>query len=220
MITTADTAPTPAAAKPAIRKVNLGGIATTKPEKTGKEYPTLPETDDGCIAKLTEDIIVETANFEALKGSLDAKKAELRAHATPFYFSHNSGKQEIPSSVRCCSPSGNVLVTFANKYKPMTDEGVVSSIIGPDLTAKYFRQSIELKIDGDLIPADAIETVFEKLQELFAAHNCVGALTAKATIVPLESFHTERHRILTPGQNQELDLQAPISAMVKTKGVK
>jgi hypothetical protein len=214
----------PAASTPApaagIRKINLGGIAQ-KTEKKATEYPSLPDPS-GVVAQLASDIIAESREFEALEGSLKIKKAELRAMSQEFYFQHLHGKHEIPSSVEAkgMNPDEKVLVTFSSRYSTLADETPVIEAIGADRTAQFFRQSFELKIDGDKIPADRAEELIGEIQTLFASHNCPEALTAKAVIKPTPDFHTARHTTLTVEENLAVDAACPIIAMVKTKGRK
>ena len=214
--------PTTSTSAPAagIKKINLGGIAT-KAEKKTTEYPTLPDPS-GDVAKLTSDIITETREFEALEGSLKLKKAELRSMSQEFYFQHLHGKHEIPSSVEAkgMNPDEKVLVTFSSRYATLSDEAPVIEAIGAERTAEFFRQSFELKIDGDKIPADRAEELIGEIQTLFAAHNCPEAISAKAVIKPTPNFHTARHSALSVEENLAVELACPIIAMVKTKGRK
>jgi hypothetical protein len=87
----------------------------------------------------------------------------------------------------------------------------------PEDTARYFRQSFELRINGDEIPEAEAETLIEEIQALFARHNATSALTAKAIIKPTKEFHTARHTAFAPDQNLEIDRIVPVIAMVKTK---
>ena len=212
-------APTPAPAA-GIRKINLGGIAV-KAEKTTTEYPVLPDPS-GDVAKLASEIIAESREFETLEGSLKIKKAELRAMSQEFYFQHLHGKHEIPSSVEAKGEGDDekVLVTFSSRYSTLADETPIIEAIGAERTAQFFRQSFELKIDGDKIPADRAEELISEIQALFAGHNCTEALTAKAVIKPTPDFHTGRHTALSVEQNLAVDAACPIIAMVKTKGRK
>ena len=208
--------PAPAAA-PGIKKINLGGIAT-KTEKKNTEYPALPDPS-GDVAKLTTDIVHESREFEALEGSLKLKKAELRSLSQEFFFQHLHGKHDIPSSVEAKGLNDEkVLVTFQSRYASLTDETPIIEAIGPDKTAQFFRQSFELKIDGDKIPSNAAEDLIGALQNLFAEYNCPEALTAKAIIKPTSDFHTARHTSLSVEENMAVELACPIVVMVKTKG--
>jgi len=205
------------AAAPGIKKINLGGIAT-KTEKKNTEYPALPDPS-GDVAKLTTDIVHESREFEALEGSLKLKKAELRSLSQEFFFQHLHGKHDIPSSVEAKGINDEkVLVTFQSRYASLTDETPIIEAIGPDKTAQFFRQSFELKIDGDKIPSNAAEDLIGALQNLFAEYNCPEALTAKAIIKPTSDFHTARHTSLSVEENMAVELACPIVVMVKTKG--
>jgi hypothetical protein len=93
-------------------------------------------------------------------------------------------------------------------------------VLGEDRTAQFFRQSFELKIDGDKIPADSAEALIDAIQTLFAQYNASDALTAKAVIKPTPDFHTARHTALSVDENLAVEMICPIVAMVKTKGRK
>lgn len=206
----------PAPAK-GLKKVNLGGIATAKPDKGKTAYPALPDPD-GQAALLVADILDETDQLDALQASLDVKKAELSGRAMNFYFEHLHGKHDIPSSVEARNGARSVLVSFQNRYKQISDEAPVLELLGEERTAQFFRQSFELKIDGDLIPEDKVETLITALQELFMEHNAASALSAKSVIKPTKDFHAARHTALTVAENLSLQKLVPIVAMVKTKG--
>ena len=205
---------TPPAQTSGIKKLNLSGIARSA-EKPGKEYPVLPDPD-GQVAPLVESIIEHSRQVEALEGALNVEKAELTAMAKQFYFEACRGKTTIPSSVSARAGATEVLVTFQNRYKGTPDDEALSRIAGED-TARYFRQSFELRINGDEIPEAEAETLIEEIQALFARHNATSALTAKAIIKPTKEFHTARHTAFAPDQNLEIDRIVPVIAMVKTK---
>ena len=223
------TAPAPAAATaagnpppaPGIKKLNLGGIAAKSTDKKATVYPAIPDPS-GDVAALTSDIIAETREFEALEGSLKLKKAELRALAQPFFFGHLHGKADIPSSVEATGKNADekILVSFQKRYSAIADETPLIEAIGPERTAQFFRQSFELKIDGDKIPADAAEGLINDIQALFAGANATEALTAKAVIKPTDDFHIARHTALTVEENLAVELICPIIAMINTKGRK
>jgi hypothetical protein len=202
-----------------LKKVNLGGIATKSSSKTKTEYPVLPDPN-GDVAKLVADIRRETAEMEALEGSLDIKKAELRGQAQEYYFEHYSGKHDIASSIEARADNEAVLVSFSSRYKTITDESSLIDTIGEDRTARFFRQSFELKVDGDKIPESEAENLIEELSALFARFNAGDALTAKSVIKPTAEFHTARHTALSVDENRAVDLICPIIASVKTKGRK
>ena len=82
---------------------------------------------------------------------------------------------------------------------------------------RFFKQSFESKIKGDLIPEAAVEPLIGELQELFLRHGAGAALTAKALFKPTKDFHTARHTLYSPEENMEIDKVVPVSASVKTK---
>jgi hypothetical protein len=203
--------------KPGIRKLNIGAVAA-KPASTKTAYPVLTDTS-GDIAKLAGDILDESAELEALEGSIGAKKGELRSLALAQYFPLHRGKGEIPTSLIARSADGReVTVQFKNSYKVMPDESAVAPILGDERTARFLRQKIGFKIEGDKIPEDALEPIYEGLVALFAEHGAQAALTGTQGIVPTKDFHTLRHTQLTEEENRAFDLACPIQVSVGTKG--
>lgn len=213
-------APPVASASPApagLRKVSLAGFAVQSPAgKSAKSYPLLPDPD-GQVAELVSSILDHSAQVEALEGALTLAKEELIAITKPFYFSHFSGQHVIASSIEAHGPDGKaVRIGFSNSYRGAADEAALVRLAG-EHAARFFRQSFEIKIKGDVIPEAAVEPLLAELQELFARHGASSALTAKATVKPTKEFHTARHTLFTPQVNAELDKIVPISASVKTK---
>ena len=209
----ASTAPAPAG----LRKVSLAGFAVQTPaSKSAKSYPQLPDPD-GQVGEIVTAILEQSAQLEALDGSVELLKAELIALAKPFYFERFSGQHIIASSIEAHGGGGKVVrVGFSNSYRGTADEATLVRLAG-EHAARLFKQAFEIKIKGDAIPEAAVEPLLAELQELFARHGASSALTAKATIKPTKEFHTARHKLFTPQQNSELDKVVPISASVKTK---
>lgn len=213
-------APPAASAVPAsagLRKVSLAGFAVQTPtSKSAKSYPLLPDPD-GQVAELVGLILEHSEQLEALEGSLTLEKAELIAIAKPFYFAHHAGQHAIASSIEAHGADGKVVrVGFSNSYRGAGDESALMRLAG-EHAERFFKQSFEIKIKGDVIPEAAVEPLLAELQALFARHGASAALTAKAVVKPVKEFHTVRHTLFTPQQNAELDKVVPVSASVKTK---
>jgi hypothetical protein len=204
----------------AIKKINFGGIATKKAD-TKTSYPQLPDPC-GDVAKLTSDIINECREMEALDASVKIKKMELKTLAQEFFFNHLHGRADIPSSIEAVgtTPDEKVLVTFQNRYSAIADETPIIEVLGDEITAKFFRQFFELKIDGDKIPVDSANALIAAIQELFSEYGASDALTFKAAIKPTPEFHTARHTALSVDENLAIERVCPIVAMIKTKGRK
>ena len=212
----ADYIPNPAP-KPALKKFSLPKAAAKADTKTA--YPMYPDaTGQGAVLAAT--ITKQSAEFDALEGSLKANKAELQGMCLPAYYQLNQGKHEIPSSIAVKHAEGEVLITYQNRYKAMPDEAAVEALLGPDLTARYFRQSFELKVDGDLLPERTAQDLLDRLMALFEEFQCPAALESKACVKPVKEFHTARHIVLTPEQNLALNELCPLIPMTKTKGRK
>ena len=204
---------------PAIKKINLGGIATKK-EGSKTSYPQLPDPC-GDVAKLTSDIVNETREIEAIEASIGIKTRELKALAQDFYFNHHHNKHDVPSSVEAVGVNNEkVLISIQNRYATLADETPIIEVIGADRTAQFFRQSFELKIDGDKIPADSAESLIMAVQALFAEYNATDALTAKAVIKPTPDFHAARHTTLSVEENMAIERVCPARIALSTKGRK
>ncbi len=204
---------------PALKKVSLAGFATQTPaSKSAKAYPLLPDPD-GQVGELVTSILDKSAQLEALEGALELEKGELIAIAKPFYFAHTTTasmwwRRQWKPAAQTAKRSEWDSTTPTDRGT--SDEPAISRLAG-EHAARYFKQSFELKIKGDLIPDAAVEPLLAELQEMFARHGASAALSAKATIKPTREFHTARHTLFSVERNFELDKIVPIIASVKTK---
>src|SRR6266851_1350728 len=198
-----------------LRKLSFGAI-NRKASNARTAYPILPDPN-GELAIITARIIERTAQIEVLDGALTIDKSELKTLATPFYFTQASGKVDVASSVSAVSPTGEVLITFANRYGRLESEAALLPILG-EQTSTFFRQAFALEIDGDKLPAEQAQELLNELQQLFARYHAAEALKVKEGIKPVPDFHTVRHMALSPQQNLAINQVCPIIAMVKTKG--
>ena len=214
--TTQSTPAAPVAPAAGLKRFNLAGIATSAPAaKAAKVYPVLPDPD-GQVAALVEAVLEQNAQIEALEGALEIHKGELIAIAKPFYFQHHAGQMAVASSVEARAGEKVVRIGFSNSYRGTGDDGAILRVTG-EKGVRFFKQSFELKIKGDLIPEAAVEPLIGELQALFARHGAGAALTAKAVFKPSKDFHTARHTLYSPVENMEIDKVVPVSASVKTK---
>ena len=201
----------------AFRKVSFGSIAKQKPD-TRTAYPLLPDPQ-GRYAAIAVRILERSVQFEALAGALEVDKADLKTLATPFYFTNASGKLDVPSSIGVTCSTGEVLITFQNRYGKLESEAPLLPILG-DQTNRFFRQAFTLEINGDKLPAEQTQALLDELQALFAKFQASEALKVKEGIKPVPDFHTLRHTALSPEQNLAVDEVCPITAMVKAKASK
>ena len=214
--TTQPTSAAPVAPAAGLKRFNLAGIATTSPAaKAAKVYPVLPDPD-GQVAALVDGILEETAQIEALEGGVEIEKGELIAIAKPFYFQLHAGQMAVASSVEARAGEKVVRIGFSNSYRGTADDSAILRVTG-EKGVRFFKQSFELKIKGDLIPEAAVEPLIGELQALFARHGAGAALTANAVFKPTKDFHTARHTLYSPEQNLEIDKVVPVSASMKTK---
>jgi len=197
------TAPVQTPARGGLKKVQLGGIAKKK-DDTSTKYPVYPDAD-GSAAELAARIAERQEQFDALKSALETDKAELaRVKIRPWYLRHFHRKTDVPSSVLVhwqvpgdpqagtSDRAGTVRVTVKEQYYSFPTEEAFVPIFG-DQVEKYFRQSFELKVDGDKLPGQTRgEEFLEKLQALFAEYDCSDALEAKECVVPVDNFKALR----------------------------
>jgi hypothetical protein len=199
------------------RKVSFGSITKQKPD-TRTTYPLLPDPQ-GRYAAIAARILERSVQVEALAGALEVDKAELKTLATPFYFTNASGKLDVPSSIGVTCSTGEVLITFQNRYGKLESEAPLLPILG-DQTSRFFRQAFTLEINGDKLPAEQTQALLDELQALFAKFHASEALKVKEGIKRVPDFHTLRHTALSPEQNLAVDQVCPITAMVKAKASK
>jgi hypothetical protein len=222
-----------APAKAGLKKVSLGGIAKKK-EDSGSKYPVYPD-EEGKAAEIAARIAERQDQFDALKSSLETDKEELgRVMIRPWYLQHFHRKTDVPSSVLVnyhvkADPEngieerkGTVRVTVREQYYAFPSEDAFTPVLG-DQVEKYFRQSFELKIDGDKLPADKAGELVEKTQSLFAQYDCSDALEAKECIVPVENFKALRFAEMELSQSVALENvgeKGLTMVSVSTKGVR
>ena len=210
--------PTVTALSKGLKKLNLGGISAAKADTKKKDYPAIPDPD-GEVAKLVAELRTKSDQLDALDGEVKLLKAEITSRARPFWFEANQGKAAPASSVVCCDKNGGeVTVTFQNKYAGTEQDEALVAAVGDKAAERFFRQSFEIKVNGDAIPADRAQAVIDGLQKLFAENNASDALKAKATFKPTAEYHEARHGQLTPEQNMAAERLVPCTAVVKTKG--
>ena len=220
--------------KAGLKKVSLGGIAKKKGD-TSNKYPIYPD-EDGKAGEIAARIAERQEQFDALESALETDKAELgRILIRPWYFQHFHRRTEVPSSVLVnyvipadpnCAGSqarpGVVRVTVKEQYYAFPSEDVFIPILG-NKTQQFFRQCFELKIKGDKLPSDKAGELVEKIQQLFAEHDCSDALEAKENILPVENFKAKRLAELDLAQSLALETvgeKGLTYVSVSTKGVR
>jgi hypothetical protein len=216
-----------------LKKVSLGGIAKKKEDSSSK-YPTYPD-EEGKAAEIAARIAERQDQFDALKSALETDKEELgRVMVRPWYLQHFHRKTDVPSSVLVNyhikadaenaieERKGSVRVTVKEQYYAFPSEDAFAPVLG-DQVEKFFRQSFELKIDGDKLPADKAGELVQKIQSLFAEYDCSDALEAKECIVPVENFKSLRLTEMELSQSLALENvgdKGLTMVSVSTKGVR
>ena len=221
-------------ARKGLKRVSLGGIAKKEADSTAAKYPVFPD-ETGAAAELAARIASRSELFDALKSALETDKAELsRVLIRPWYLAHYHRKADAPSSVLVnwtaeateagqAAATGNVRVTVKEQYYSFATEDAFIPVLGEDLVAKYFRQSFELKVDGDKLPSDRAGELVSNLQDLFAKYGCSDALEAKECVVPVDNFKALRFAELELAQSLALENvgdKGLTQCSVSTKGTK
>lgn len=206
--------PAPAAPKRKLAKLSFGQL----PEKKEETKTAYPQFCDPEALHIAARIKTRAAEIERLEGLLETDKADLRQSVGLFYFQSGHGKRDVASSISLPSEEGEVLVSFANRYKKIVDENPIVAVLGEDRVAEFFRCQDTIKIDCSQVPLDDQQAFVNEFQELVAKYNCSDAVAVASEIKPIKEFHARRHVELTVEENQALEEVAPIVVMVKTKG--
>jgi hypothetical protein len=198
-----------------IAKVDLSALGT-KPKGNTKSYPVLPLTDE--LKGFVTDYLKNTQDMETLESANKQLRAYIEAEARRYYYQHHSGKLDVESSLEAPSSNGqSLLLTCQNRYKALPDEAPIVAAIGEERTERLFYNSVDVKIDGDKIPADKINDLFAEVAAVFAKFGATDALSHRSVIKPTPEFHTARHTILSVEENLAVDQATPFTLAFKTK---
>jgi hypothetical protein len=198
--------------------ISVAGVAPPTTKRGGKEYPVLPDPDKryaalAARAKLNKELI------DVAEGAYKQDKAALEAASLPFWVDSCIGRSDPPSSVAILSDSGEVLLTFQEKFTAAGTTEQVTQLVGPQLVAQYFEQQWDLKIDGSQLPATpATQALVNQVVALFTQAGLGAALQFKSVVKPRKGFNKLRHTLLNRESNLALNRLLPIQAQLKTKG--
>jgi hypothetical protein len=198
-------------------RVDLSALRKKAPDKTKTEYPTI---EDPRAIELAGLILKLADEAEAVTANLEINKAELRSLVVPEYFRRFAGRTEIPPSMAVHADGRELLVSMTSKYKKVTDEDALISLIGEDSATRYLKPSFTLEIDSSKIPRGEQQNVVNALLSILETYGCADALEAKENVTPIEEFHTVRHTAFTPELNMKIENFMPMTVAVKTKGRK
>jgi hypothetical protein len=193
------------------------GVTPSAPAKRGSSKYPLIEGEKA--EKLADHCIALGEKFDAVDGPFKAAKKELIEVGFPQFFEKNRGRVEAPSSMLAYGKKGGVRVTFKDKFTA-GDRKSLYTLLTEIIAGKWFRQSWEIKIDGDLIPVKKAAELVADLKTVMAKHDASHALTIKSGIMPVPEFAAKRHFVFEPKTNLEINKIVPQQAAVSTKGVK
>jgi hypothetical protein len=209
--------PAPEPAGPTITRINFGGLKEKpKAEAGNTQYPVLPDPK-GEVSPLADDFLKWHAAEAQAKGAKEVARGQLVERAAPFHWQTNCGRGEISGTVSVRGKTGaEVLVQFKDAYKNITDvKDKAGNIVmtaeqrikamPPEVFAKYFRQTFTVEIDSVKIPESKLQAVVDKVQALAAELGIEDAVAISAAFKPVESWHCERYKVLTPEQNMAIE---------------
>ena len=137
-------------------------------------------------------------------------------------------------------------INLASKGSPERINAI-KEVVGEKYEA-LFKQSFKIEINGDAVPqasaqrfvnalvqvcnifchqpeagnSTAHQGAMEDIESILELHEypMTEVLTAKESLAPKASFHTERHHLLNTAANLLLNKHLPVGTALKTKGVK
>ena len=88
------------------------------------------------------------------------------------------------SSVSVQSPEGEVLVCFQNRYSKLESEAPIEALAGGDvILEKYFRQSFNLNVNGEELPAGKEQEIVDDKWKPDALLDWLGLKMRDASVV-------------------------------------
>jgi hypothetical protein len=200
--------------EPAVKKLNLGGLAAKSSAKKSKEHPIMPVSAESL--ELLEQFLQVEPRYKELEKQSKSLKAQIAPSIKGDYFAHYAGSAASDSTQIAQVNGSRVRLVFSTKYTSLcTDFKPLLAAVGERLVADLFTEATELKIELDKI-ADEKQQPF--IDAVLAAAEKLGiseGITAKQFIKPLPGFHESRTRLLTLDQNLSVDSALPMSAYAK-----
>lgn len=196
------------------------GDTPPMPTASAGKYPVFVDNTPGKdVIQTATRVKVNAVVFDSIEGSLKTDKAFLVERTMPYWFQSQQGKSDPASSVSIQTGEGEVLVTFADKFKIASSPQAVAAIVGAAAVTAHFYQAYEIKISGDDLPQTAdTQVLLNELKALFTKHGVAHALQFKSSIKPKKGFNKTRHVLFTPEQNIAINAICPMIPLVKTKG--
>jgi hypothetical protein len=206
--------------------INLGSLKKAAP-KDKKEKPLLPDPD-GSFAVLVSAGITARQHVDAHELALKQTNDELGratlSHAFALFHGRSAG---IEDSFQVRTVGGKAMVSLKNAYKVPEDLAPVVAILGEELAGKVLRKTFTISIDSDAIPEFVLQSFIDELTKLARSVDSIigtaegtdgpvfNAISVKEKVSVVKSFHEERHTLLTPDQN--LQLQAVLPCVVSVR---
>ena len=199
-------------------KINIK--AAPKTEK--KEYPELDDPT-GEMAMAVDELVTLNKKVESLSAQMSAIEQNLKETAIRQFFEQYHGHTDIPSSMKVRGFAEKIMLSFTSRYKEIAvdDKETVTQIkaVLNGNAKRVLQERFAIKIDGDKVPEHIAQDLCDELVQLFDKYVCTDALSLKQTYGVTKGFHTERHKLLSPTENNRLNEYIPFVTSVKKKGV-
>jgi len=188
--------------------IDLDGIAEKKP--VGKKEPKPLISVDSSI--VTTFVKAKQTSDSAEQDLRKAKNDLLERASVEFWkmnHARTSGGEMPASTAEMRGDSCTAKITLARIYPAVVKKDEILSAVPKEVFEKGFQQSFEIKVDGSKIPPAHAQEFINGLKHLMAKCDCSDAVSIKSGFQPTEQFHLNRHKILVPEKNAELQMVCP-----------
>lgn len=169
----------------------------------------------------TVDLYFEaSAAFDAAEANLKTAKLELTESAYEVWLKNRGVANNV---IYAGSTGKEVRITMKDHYSAMPDtaEPQIESIIGEANMERLFSYDETIKVDVSAIEEEKREAFVLHVKELARAMGIPESVMEMGRLIrPIkDTFHTQRHALLTEAQNRELQpvVKTVISVAAVTK---
>jgi hypothetical protein len=190
-----------------MKTINLDGFNEHKPSRKKEPKPLL-----NVDAKPVTTFVKAKQAFDHAESDLRKAKEDLMEAAALEFWRMNHARSlggELPASTaEMQGDDCTAKITMARMYPSVSPEEVMMIVPKP-VFETAFQQSFDFKIDGSKLNPETAGEFVSELRALVEKHRSSSAVTIKRGYQPTEQFHLERHRILKPEQNIQLQGVCP-----------
>lgn len=192
---------------PAAKPSTADALLSSRAKPTGAKKPTGIIVVDPELVSQASQFIQANARKTQAEAAVEALKLGFVPQLRRAWFAANHGRTSPESSLKFQTEVGKLSVSFASQWFPKNDQVVLQI---PDA---FRMRKREITLDLSKVPEARLDDFVTELTGLLEKFDADEALSAKLTDYPTESFGIERHRVLTPDQNEALE-QAGLSTRV------